>query len=66
MTQEKEIKETHLETEVRCSLTNQSEGSADVDLQDDVKCIVGRSVQHLVKGKSSIVHNVVDLAKLPT
>lgn len=47
-------------------MTNQSERGADVNLQDNVKGVIGGSVQHLVKGESSVVHDVVDFTKLAT
>jgi len=53
-------------TEVGCGLADEAERRADVDLLNDIPSIVGGCVQHLVKGEPCVVHDVVDLAILPS
>jgi hypothetical protein len=58
-------KETDLKAVIGSSLTDEAEGSADVNLHDNIEGLVRGSVQHLVECKSGIVNDVVDLSEFP-
>jgi hypothetical protein len=45
-----------LEAEIRCSLSNQAERSADVDLHYNVERLVRRRMDHFVERESSYCH----------
>lgn len=55
----------YLETEVWRSLADEPEWRVDVDLHDDVECLVGGRVQHLVECEACVVDDVVNFSPFP-
>jgi len=53
---------TYLKTEVGSSLTDETEWSSDMYLQDNIKTVIWRGVDHLVECEPGVIHDVVNFA----
>lgn len=58
--------DTHLDAHMGRRGADEPEGRADVHAEDDIEGIVGRRVQHAVVREAGVVHDVINLAVLPT
>ena len=52
----------YLKTEVGSSLTDETEWSSDMYLQDNIESVVWHGVEHIVECEPGVVHDVVNFA----